>query len=83
MTTQMTINDLKTVLVKAAGEGEGAGLDGDIADMRFEELGYDSLALMEAGSLIEHEHGIRIDEEELAGAETPGSLLKTINAYLA
>lgn len=80
MTTQvMTLEDLKRTLKAAAGESEGVDLAGDIGDARFEDLGYDSLALLETSSRIEHEYGIRIPEDDLTEAETPNELLKLVN----
>ncbi|MER6808870.1 acyl carrier protein [Spirillospora sp. NPDC000708] len=77
---EFTLPDLRRVLVQAAGEV--AGLDGDILDVGFEELGYDSLALLEASGRIEREHGIRLEESALVDARTPRALLAVVNATL-
>ncbi|MBD2892429.1 acyl carrier protein [Actinomadura nitritigenes] len=77
---EFTLPDLRRVLVQAAGEV--TGLDGDILDVGFEELGYDSLALLEASGRIEREHGIRLEESALVDALTPRALLAVVNATL-
>lgn len=75
--------DLKRILREAAGEGEGTGLDGDILDLDFEELGYDSLALLESGSRIEREFGITLSDSVIADAPTPRALISCVNEQLA
>jgi minimal PKS acyl carrier protein len=79
----LTIEDLRRILREAAGEEEGIDLDGDILDLSFEELGYDSLALLEAASRIEREHGIRLEDSTVTDAGTPQSLLSIVNRHLA
>ncbi len=77
---EFTVADLRRVLRQAAGEVED--LDGDILDVDFKDLGYDSLALMETASTVEREHGVRLDESALAEAITPRALLALINRQI-
>ncbi|REF00944.1 acyl carrier protein [Thermomonospora umbrina] len=79
---QFTLNDLRRILREAAGADEDVDLDGDIADVTFEDLGYDSLALLETGSRIEREYGLELDDDTITDAETPGALLKVVNERL-
>ncbi|MDA2809088.1 acyl carrier protein [Nocardiopsis sp. RSe5-2] len=79
MATSLTIDDLGRILREAAG----IGLAPDAADRPFEELGYDSLALLEAGGRIERDLGLRLTEDELADASTPAALLDLVNRSLA
>jgi len=46
-------------------------------------IGYESLALLEAGSLIEREYGISLDEEAVGEANTPRAFIDVVNAQLA
>jgi minimal PKS acyl carrier protein len=78
---QFTLDDLKTIL--RAGAGESVDLDGDILDTHFEQLGYDSLALLETGSRIERGYGIALDDAVLAQVDTPRALVSVVNAQLA
>ena len=78
-----TLDDLKRILKEAAGVAEGVDLDGDILDTEFEVLGYESLALLEAGSLIERECGISLDEEAVNDAHTPRTFSDVVNMQLA
>lgn len=82
-TKAFTLDDLKRILKEAAGVAEGVDLDGDILDTEFDVLGYESLALLEAGSLIEREWGISLDEEAVNDAHTPGTFIDVVNMQLA
>ncbi|AJT68434.3 acyl carrier protein [Streptomyces chattanoogensis] len=77
-----TLDDLRRILREGAGTAEGTDLDGDILDAGFEELGYESLALLETASRIEREYDIALDDTALADARTPRDLLEAVNARL-
>ncbi|MCX5203243.1 acyl carrier protein [Streptomyces sp. NBC_00237] len=79
---EFTLEDLKRILLEGAGAEEGVDLDGDILDTDFEELGYESLALLETGGLIEREYGISLDDEIFADNRTPRTLVAAINVHL-
>ncbi|MFF3325831.1 acyl carrier protein [Streptomyces sp. NPDC002889] len=82
MTQQFTLADLKRILLEGAGADEGVDLDGDILDTEFEELGYESLALLETGGRIEREYGITLDDSALTEAPTPRTLIDAVNTLL-
>ncbi|QYA97455.1 acyl carrier protein [Streptomyces anulatus] len=77
-----TFDDLRIILREAAGlEDEVLG---DAAlDAAFEDLGLESLALLETGSRIEREYGITLDDSSLTGSKTPRALLEIVNGELA
>lgn len=79
---EFTITDLKRILLEGAGAEEGVDLDGDILDTDFEELGYESLALLETGGRIEREYGISLDDDIFTDNRTPRALVVAINGYL-
>ncbi|MFI1103532.1 MULTISPECIES: acyl carrier protein [Streptomyces] len=83
MATTFTLDDLKRILLEAAGADEGVDLDGDILDTEFEVLGYESLALLETGGRIEREYGISLDDDALTDATTPRALIDVVNAQLS
>ncbi|MGI5237988.1 acyl carrier protein [Dactylosporangium sp. CA-139066] len=84
MATQpFTVEDLKAVLRVAAGEEDATTLDGDILDAAFEDLGYDSVALLETTGRIERELGIQLPDSFVADARTPRVLVEAINERLA
>jgi act minimal PKS acyl carrier protein len=76
---EITIEHLKRVLREGAGADEDVDLDGDILDVEFEDLGYDSLALLETEARIAREYGIKLDDGAVIGATTPRKLLDLIN----
>lgn len=76
----MTIADLRRVLCEAAGTADGVDLDGDILDLEFAELGYDSLALLETASRISLEFGVKLDDDVVVAANTPRRLLTAVNS---
>ncbi|WP_410606468.1 acyl carrier protein [Amycolatopsis sp. lyj-109] len=78
----MTIDELKQILREGSGQDENVDLDGDIIDVDFADLGYDSIALMETGGRIERERGIQLDEDGVTEAKTPRSFLVVVNESL-
>lgn len=78
----ITITELRRILVECAGGEDLAELDGDIAAVEFEELGYDSLALIETASRIQRDFGVMIPEEQLVEVKTPQELVDIVNAQL-
>jgi len=74
-----TLGELADMLRSCAGEAE----EMIELDRTFEELGYDSLAVMEVASQIERRYGVRIAEDELAEAENPRLLIEAVNSSLA
>jgi act minimal PKS acyl carrier protein len=78
-----TITEFIQVLRDCAGEDEEINLDGDILDVSFEELGYDSLALLNTVSRIERDRGVNLGDDIVAEATTPGALLKIVNETFA
>jgi len=78
----MTITELRRILVECAGGDDIAELDGDIAALDFEQLGYDSLALIETASRIQRDFGVMIPEEQLIDVKTPQELIDIVNSQL-
>ncbi|MFF3920399.1 acyl carrier protein [Streptomyces sp. NPDC001852] len=76
---ELTLTELTRILRESAGADESVNLDGDILDTPFAELGYDSLALLEAASRVEREVGIKLSEDTLGDAETPRLFLALVN----
>jgi act minimal PKS acyl carrier protein len=78
MSTRMSITDLHGILIACAG-GDQEGMDGSIADVSFDELGYDSLALIETAAVLKRDHGVYIPDAEISEVSTPSELLDIIN----
>ena len=80
---ELTIDDLRRILREGAGTGEGIDLDGDILDVSFGELGYESLALLETGARIGREFAVELDDATVMDAETPRDLINAVNTQLS
>jgi minimal PKS acyl carrier protein len=83
MMKTLTIDELLHILITCAGEEDLSTAGDDVADQAFADLGYDSLALMEAAAHIEQEYGVRIPDETLMELTTPRALLAEVNGHLA
>jgi minimal PKS acyl carrier protein len=76
--SDFTLEDLAELLRECAGDAGELELDRDFVD-----IGYDSLALMQAASQIELRFGIRLADEAVAEADSPRRLLAIVNDLLA
>lgn len=81
--TTFNLDDLITIMRECAGEDESVNLSGEVAEMDFEELGYDSLALMEAASRVQRTYGLSLPEDELAEVRTPAGFVTLVNEQFA
>ncbi|WP_190191460.1 acyl carrier protein [Streptomyces minutiscleroticus] len=79
MTAMMTVDDLMKIMRAAAGQDENVDLDGDVLDVPFADLGYDSLALLETAVRIEREYGTRLADDLATTARTPREFLTLVN----
>ncbi|HWE91118.1 MAG TPA: acyl carrier protein [Pseudonocardiaceae bacterium] len=66
MRTSFDLDDLRTLLRSCAGEPESIDLASDIADLTFEELGYDSIALLETAARVEQDLGVTVEDNVVA-----------------
>ncbi|MEV4053674.1 phosphopantetheine-binding protein [Amycolatopsis sp. NPDC049688] len=80
--TQLTMSDLVALLRECAGEDEAVDLDGDIGAVPFEELGYDSLAVLNTTGRVERDYSIQLGDEIVAVSRNPDDLLRAINDRL-
>jgi minimal PKS acyl carrier protein len=81
--TRFTLDDLRRILRACAGEAEFVDLDGDIGDVPFRDLGYDSLALLELASRVEREYGASIPGDAVVELETPQAAVMYVNDRIA
>jgi minimal PKS acyl carrier protein len=78
-----TLDEFITIMRECAGEDESINLSGEIDEVDFEELGYDSLALMEAASWVQRSYHLVFPEDELARVRTPAAFVTLVNQRLA
>ncbi len=82
MSKPMSIDDLRSILISCAGGDEDA-LRRDISGISFDELGDDSLALIEMAATLQRDHGVVISDEQITEVRSPGELLTLINSSVA
>ncbi|MEV5708030.1 acyl carrier protein [Actinoallomurus sp. NPDC052274] len=80
---EFTIDDVRRILRECAGEAESVGSDADISDVTFEDMGYDSLALLEMASRIQQEFDVPIPDGAVEEMRTPGNVVVYVNSRTA
>lgn len=83
MPEPMTIDELHGILVSCAGGGEFTEVPDDLADIPLDNLGYDSLALIETATRLKVEHGVVVPDEQITEVVTLGELLRLVNDRIA
>ncbi len=80
--SELTIEGFREILREAVGDDESVQLGDNGLDTPFEELGFDSLALLETVALIKRRCGVGVADDELTDVHTPRQLLTKVNAVL-
>jgi act minimal PKS acyl carrier protein len=78
MSEAFTLETLGSVLRESAGEEEGFSLTASNEHVAFEELGYDSLALLQVTGRLQREYGLVASEQEMMDADTPAKLVQLV-----
>jgi len=76
---EITLVDLRRILHEGAGADEAVDLEGEVLDVQWGDLGYDSLALLETVARLQREFGIVLDDDATSSATTPRALLALAN----
>ena len=76
--TAMTIDDLRAIMRGSVGAG-GPDSVADFATSTFEELGCDSLALLEISAVIAHRFEVRVPDGAMEQARTPRDAVDLVN----
>jgi act minimal PKS acyl carrier protein len=76
---QLTIEELCQTLREAAGPPEPDWPEGDLTDVAFSDVGYDSLARLEAVGRITRKYDIDLPDDEVFDLKTPGELVAAVN----
>jgi minimal PKS acyl carrier protein len=80
---EMTVDELIEVLNNSMGDQDPVDPAGDPADVKFIQLGYDSLTMLNAVRRIERKYRIALGETVVSEAKTPRQLLDRVNTALA
>ncbi|WUH94333.1 acyl carrier protein [Streptomyces sp. NBC_00433] len=76
----ITVTEIWRIIIASAGAPEAGVGEVDFADISFDELGYESLALMETASAIEREFSVSVPDELLFEARTPRELAELVRS---
>jgi len=76
----ITAEQMRRLIIACAGAPEQPVADAAFADTTFEDLGYESLALMESAAAIEREFGVSLSDEVLFAAKTPRELAEIVES---
>jgi act minimal PKS acyl carrier protein len=79
---EFTVEDVKELMAEVAGVDERVDLNGDIGDTPFEDLGYDSLSLLEMCGRVERVYGTPIPDEAIYHMNTPNAAAAYIDARM-
>jgi minimal PKS acyl carrier protein len=80
---QLSLDDVRRIMRSCAGVDEGVDLDGDIAEVTFADLGYDSLAMLELATRIQNEYQVPIPDDAVSQMPTPGATIDFVNRRLS
>lgn len=69
-----SLGEMKEIMRSCAGVDESVNLDSDVCDLSFEDLGYDSLAVLEIAAVIQNQYAVVIPDEMV-------NELQTINQF--
>ncbi|GLZ55402.1 acyl carrier protein [Actinomycetospora sp. NBRC 106378] len=78
--SELSLEDLKSIMRAAVGDDEDVDLSRDILDVPFTDLGFDSLAMLEMATLVKRRTGIAISDDDLEHLHTPRGLLEVVAA---
>jgi minimal PKS acyl carrier protein len=79
---QLTVELLREILEEVAGGDEHEWTE-DSLDLPFDEIGYDSLALVGLVAKLRRDTGAVVPEEALVDMRTPRAAIDILNGYLA
>lgn len=77
---RFTFEHLKEALCASAGVDGSVELNQDVLDRPFEDLGYDSLALLELTGRVQRDFGVPMPDDARQHMPTPRAALDYINA---
>ncbi|MFE0155616.1 SRPBCC family protein [Nonomuraea sp. NPDC059007] len=75
---ELTLDALRKLMREGGGVEDGVDLDGEILHSSFADLGYDSLAVLEIGALIEREYGTEVPDSAIGEITTPHEMIEFV-----
>jgi minimal PKS acyl carrier protein len=79
--TEFTLDDVMRLLRECGGDAQETA-EHDVSGTSFEDLGYDSLAVLELTARIEQEFAVVIPDDAVSTMATPQAAIDYVNARL-
>lgn len=80
---ELNLDVLRDIMNTCSGAEDAGDISGEIGDVEFRELGYDSLAVLEIVSQVQRRFGVAVPDEAVERIQTPGQLLSFVNSSVA
>ncbi len=77
-----TETDIREIMAGVADEDVEVDLNGDILDVEFDELGFDSLAKLDIITSIQQDRHIAIPDDAIDGMRTPRDIIAYVSGRL-
>jgi minimal PKS acyl carrier protein len=78
-----TQDTLRDIMRACAGPGKHPELEGEFIDASYEDLGFDSLAVLQLATRIQQALGVPFPDETVAEMVTPRHILDYVTTRLA
>jgi act minimal PKS acyl carrier protein len=78
-----TVDTLRDIMSACAGPGKHPELDGEFIDVTYEDLGFDSLAVLQLATRVQQELGVPFPDDAVAEMATPRDVLDYVNKQMA
>ena len=82
MSREIDIKDVWNALIQGSGTDDADQLLSDLETKSFDDLGYDSLAVLETGLRLRRDTNSSAPDVEIAGVRNAHELITLINSYL-
>lgn len=74
-----TPEQLLEIMYACAGPGDHPELEGNVIDTPYEDLGFDSLSVLELATRIQQDLGVPFPDDAVAELTTPRSVIDYVN----
>jgi act minimal PKS acyl carrier protein len=81
--TDLTLDDLLGILRSSGGEIDPAYAGADVLDVPLTDLGYDSLAVLDAIGRVRRQVGVPLSDEVAGELHTPRAVLDYVHGQLS
>lgn len=75
---EFTFSDLRRLIRECSGDTDSDTLDGDIQTIPFQDMGYDSLVMLETATKLNQEFGIMLPDDLVFELSTPQDFVDAV-----